>query len=332
MQQTKMRTLATLSPALQRQPPTAVGSTLDLEQRIRELKRERNAVILSHFYQESEIQELADFIGDSLQLARAAQRTTADVILFAGVHFMAETAKILNPTRIVLVPDMKAGCSLADGCPADRFAAWRGQHPGAVAISYINCTAEVKALSDIICTSSNAVRVVESVPAHQKILFAPDRNLGRYVMKQTGRHMELWPGGCIVHETFSQRKLIALRHAHPSAKIVAHPECEEPVLDMADYIGSTNALLEYVVNDNAQAFIVVTESGILHEMSKRAPNKQLIAAPPEANCHCNECPFMRLNTLEKVCQALERLEPRVEMSDTLREAALRPLERMLSIG
>ena len=332
MQQTKMRTLPTLSPALERQPTSALGSTLDLEQRIRELKRERNAVILSHFYQEDEIQDLADFIGDSLQLAREAQKVSADVILFAGVHFMAETAKILNPTRIVVVPDMKAGCSLADGCPADQFAAWRRQHPGAVAISYINCTAEVKALSDIICTSSNAVRVVQSVPGHQKILFAPDRNLGRYVMKQTGRHMELWPGGCIVHETFSQRKLIALRHAHPAAKIVAHPECEEPLLDMADYIGSTNALLNYVVNDNAQEFIVVTESGILHEMRKRAPNKQLIAAPPEANCHCNECPFMRLNTLEKVCQALERLEPRVEMSDTLREAALLPLERMLAIG
>jgi len=329
--QKNMRTLA-MAPSSERAPATAVGSTLDLEGRIRELKRERNAVLLSHFYQESEIQDLADFIGDSLQLAREAQRASADVILFAGVHFMAETAKILNPTRIVLVPDMNAGCSLADGCPADRFAEWRRMHPGAVAISYINCSAEVKALSDIICTSSNAVRVVESVPAHQKILFAPDRNLGRYVMKQTGRPMELWPGGCIVHETFSQRKLIALRHEHPDAKIVAHPECEAPLLEAADYIGSTTALLNYVVNDNARKFIVLTESGILHEMKKRAPGKEIIAAPPEGNCHCNECPFMRLNTLEKVCQALERLEPRVEMSDTLREAARIPLERMLSIG
>ena len=232
--------------------PAAARPALDLDERIRELKRERNAVILAHFYQESEIQDLADFIGDSLQLAREAQRTSADVILFAGVHFMAETAKILNPTRIVLVPDMKAGCSLADGCPADRFAAWRAKHPGAVAISYINCSAEVKALSDIICTSSNAVKVVQSVPADKKILFAPDRNLGRYVMKMTGRHMELWPGGCIVHETFSQRKLSALRVEHPDAKVVAHPECEAPILDTADYIGSTNALLNYVVNDNAQ--------------------------------------------------------------------------------
>jgi len=326
-----MRILATLSPAAQRQP-TAVGSTLDLEQRVRELKRERNAVLLAHFYQESEIQDLADFIGDSLQLAREAQRTNADVILFAGVHFMAETAKILNPTRTVLVPDMNAGCSLADGCPADRFAQWRAQHPGAVAISYINCTAEVKALSDIICTSSNAVRVVESVPAHQKILFAPDRNLGRYVMKQTGRHMELWPGGCIVHETFSQRKLIALRHEHPGAKIVAHPECEEPLLDMADYIGSTNALLNYVVNDNARQFIVVTEPGILHEMKKRAPHKELIAAPPEANCHCNECPFMRLNSPEKLYLALRDLAPRIELPEELRLRAKLPIDRMLALS
>lgn len=307
-------------------------AVLDLDERIRELKRSRNAVILAHFYQESEIQDLADFIGDSLQLAREAQRTSADVILFAGVHFMAETAKILNPTRIVLVPDMKAGCSLADGCPADRFAAWRAQHPGAVAISYINCSAEVKALSDIICTSSNAVRVVQSVPLDKKILFAPDKNLGRYVMKQTGRHMELWPGGCIVHETFSQRKLSALRLQHPNAKVIAHPECEEPILDIADYIGSTNGLLNYVINDNAQSFIVVTEAGILHEMKKRAPHKELIPAPPDANCHCNECPFMRLNTPEKVYSALDKLEPRLELDEALRIGAQRSLDRMLAIG
>jgi quinolinate synthase len=311
--------------------PEAKRSPLDLDERIRELKRERNAVILAHFYQESEIQDLADFIGDSLQLAREAQRTSADVILFAGVHFMAETAKILNPTRIVLVPDMAAGCSLADGCPADRFAAWRARHPGAVAISYINCSAEVKALSDIICTSSNAAAVVQSVPADKKILFAPDRNLGRYVMKQTGRAMELWPGGCIVHETFSQRKLAALRVAHPAAKVVAHPECEAPILDTADYIGSTNALLNYVVNDNAQEFIVVTEAGILHEMKKRAPGKLLIAAPPDSNCHCNECPFMRLNTPEKVYAALDTLSPRLEMDEDLRRRAQAPLDRMLEI-
>src|SRR5690349_24950873 len=310
----------------------SIDPSLDLEEEILRLKRERNAVLLAHYYQESDIQDLADFLGDSLQLAQQAKKTTADVILFAGVHFMAEVAKILNPTRIVVVPDMKAGCSLADGCPADRFAAWRARHPDAVAISYINCSAEVKALSDIICTSSNAVRVVQSVPPEKKILFAPDRNLGRYVMKQTGRHMELWPGGCIVHETFSQRKLSALRVEHPDAKVVAHPECEAPILDTADYIGSTTALLNYVVNDNAQKFIVVTEAGILHEMKKRAPNKQLIAAPPDANCHCNECPFMRLNTPEKVYAALDTLSPRLEMDEALRVAAQAPLDRMLSIG
>jgi quinolinate synthase len=310
----------------------AAVAHLDLDERIRELKRERNAVILAHYYQESEIQDLADFIGDSLQLAREAQKTSADVILFAGVHFMAETAKILNPTRTVLVPDMKAGCSLADGCPSDRFARWRAEHPGAVAISYINCSAEVKALSDIICTSSNAVRVVESVPRDKKILFAPDRNLGRYVMKQTGRNMELWPGGCIVHETFSQRKLAALRQEHPDAKVIAHPECEAPVLDTADFIGSTQGLLNYVVNDNAQKFIVVTESGILHEMKKRAPSKELIPAPPEANCHCNECPFMRLNTPEKVYLALRDMQPSLEMPEELRVAAKLPLDRMLAIS
>jgi quinolinate synthase len=325
MVMTSGREASTVAPQPSRAP-------LDLDERIRELKRKRNAVILAHFYQESEIQELADFIGDSLQLARAAQSTSADVILFAGVHFMAETAKILNPTRIVLVPDMAAGCSLADGCPAARFAAWRARHPGAVAISYINCSAEVKALSDIICTSSNAVRVVQSVPADKKILFAPDRNLGRYVIKQTGREMELWPGGCIVHETFSQRKLAALRVAHPAAKVVAHPECEAPILDTADYIGSTTALLNYVVNDNAQEFIVVTEAGILHEMKKRAPGKLLIAAPPDSNCHCNECPFMRLNTPEKVYAALDTLSPRLEMDEGLRLRARAPLDRMLEIG
>jgi quinolinate synthase len=322
-------------PLIHRNPSSARATgahALDIDERIRELKRSRNAVILAHYYQDSEIQDLADFIGDSLQLARAAQRTTADVILFAGVHFMAETAKILNPSRVVLVPDMKAGCSLSDGCPADRFALWREQHPGAVAISYINCSAEVKALSDIICTSSNACKVVESVPKDRKILFAPDRNLGRYVMKETGRDMELWPGGCIVHETFSQRKLAALRHEHPDAKIVAHPECEEPVLDSADFIGSTQALLNYVEQSDARKFIVVTESGILHEMKKRAPHKELIPAPPEANCHCNECPFMRLNTPEKVHDALLNLTPHLEMSESLRQAAQAPLDRMLAIG
>jgi len=308
-------------------------STLDLDDEIRRLKRERNAVILAHYYQDSEIQDLADVIGDSLQLAQAAQKTTADVILFAGVHFMAETAKILNPGRIVLVPDMKAGCSLSDGCPVDRFKAWKARHPGAVVVSYINCSAAVKAESDYIVTSSNAVKIVNSIPREQKILFAPDKNLGRWVAKQTGRDdLVLWQGSCIVHETFSLRKLEDIRIAHPEAKVIAHPECEEPLLDRADFIGSTAALLRYVENDNAREFIVVTESGILHQMQKRAPNKLLIPAPPLANCACNECPFMRLNTPEKVYLALRDLEPRLEMAEELRARAQVPIDRMLALS
>lgn len=307
-------------------------ASLDLDAEIEKLKKQRNAVILAHFYQDSEIQDVADFIGDSLQLARQAQETTADVILFAGVHFMAETAKILNPSRTVLVPDMAAGCSLADGCPAAQFRAWRAQHPGAVSISYVNCSAEVKALSDIICTSSNAKKIVESVPKDQKILFAPDRHLGAYLIRETGRDMVLWQGGCIVHEAFSQKKLIVLRQKHPTAKVIAHPECESPILDEADYIGSTTALLNFVVNDNAEKFIVVTESGILHQMQQRAPQKQLIPAPPEDNCHCNECPFMRLNTPEKVYLALRDMKPTLEMPEALRLAAKAPLDRMLELS
>ena len=307
-------------------------STLDLDEEIRRLKRERNAVILAHYYQESEIQDLSDVIGDSLQLAQAAQKTQADVILFAGVHFMAETAKILNPERIVLVPDMKAGCSLADGAPIDRFKAWKARHPGAVVVSYINCTAAVKAESDYIVTSSNAVKIVSSIPKDQKILFAPDKNLGRYVAKQTGRELVLWPGSCIVHETFSLRKLEDIKVAHPEAKIIAHPECEEPLLEQAHFIGSTAALLRFVENDNAKEFIVVTEAGILHQMKKRAPTKTLIPAPPLANCACNECPFMRLNTPEKVYLALRDLEPRLEMDEELRARAQVPIDRMLALS
>jgi len=281
-------------------------ATLDLDSEIRRLKRERNAVLLAHYYQDSEIQDVADFIGDSLQLAQEAKRTQADVILFAGVHFMAETAKILNPERTVLVPDMAAGCSLADGCPADRFRAWRARYPGAVAISYINCSAAVKAESDIICTSSNAEKIVRSIPADQQILFAPDRNLGRYLIKKTGRDMVLWPGSCIVHETFSLRKLVELQQQHPEAKVIAHPECEEPLLDMADFIGSTAALLRFVQNDPASQFIVVTESGILHQMKKVAP--------------------------EKIFLALRDLQPELQMDDALRVAAKKPIERMLELS
>jgi quinolinate synthase len=307
-------------------------STLDIDEEIRRLKRERNAVILAHYYQDSEIQDLSDVIGDSLQLAQAAQKTTADVILFAGVHFMAETAKILNRERIVLVPDMKAGCSLADGCPVDRFKAWKARHPGSVVVSYINCSAAVKAESDYIVTSSNAVKIVNAIPRDQKVLFAPDKNLGRWVMKQTGRDLVLWQGSCIVHETFSLRKLEDIRVAHPEAKVIAHPECEEPLLERADFIGSTAALLRYVENDDAREFIVVTESGILHQMQKRAPGKLLIPAPPLANCACNECPFMRLNTPEKVYLALRDLEPRLEMDEELRARAQVPIDRMLGLS
>jgi quinolinate synthase len=306
---------------------------LDLDAEIKRLKKERNAILLAHYYQEGEIQDLADFIGDSLQLAREAKKAQADVIVFAGVHFMAETAKILNPNSTVLVPDMAAGCSLADGCPAEQFKAWQAQYPDSITISYINCSAEVKALSDYIVTSSNAVKIVEAMPKDKTILFAPDKNLGRYVMKQTGRDLVLWQGSCMVHETFSIRKLIALQQKYPDAKIIAHPECEEPLLELAHYIGSTSGLLEYVQKDAAKEFIVVTESGILHEMQKRAPDKVLIPAPPEnESCSCNECPFMRLNTPEKIYLALRDNRPELIMDEALREAARLPIERMLELS
>jgi quinolinate synthase len=310
----------------------AVPRDVDLEDEIQRLKKERNAVLLAHYYQDSEIQDVADFIGDSLQLAQQAAKTKADVICFAGVHFMAETAKILNPTRTVVLPDLEAGCSLASGCPADRFAAWIARHPGSVVVSYINCTAEVKALSDYIVTSSNAEKIVRHIPADRKVLFAPDKNLGAYLQKKIGREMVLWQGSCIVHETFSLRKLIGLKERHPGALVIAHPECEEAVLGMADYIGSTTALLKYAVSSPAREFIVVTESGILHQMQKQAPDKTFIPAPPDANCACNECPFMKKNTLEKVYLSLRDLEPRIEMSPELIERARLPIERMLELS
>ncbi|MET0389923.1 MAG: quinolinate synthase NadA [Polyangiales bacterium] len=310
----------------------AIDPSLDLEQEIRRLKRERNAIILAHFYQESEVQDLADVIGDSLQLAQAAKKTDADVIAFCGVHFMAETAKILNPTKTVVLPDLDAGCSLADGCPADRFRAWQARHPGSVTISYINCSAEVKAASDLICTSSNAEKIVRSVPEGTTILFGPDRNLGRYLVEKTGRDMVLWPGVCVVHETFSLRKLIGLKERHPDAEVIAHPECEANVLRLASFIGSTNALLQYALKSDKSTFIVVTESGILHQMQKQAPHKTFIAAPPEANCACNECPHMRRNTLEKLYLCLRDLSPQLEMPEELRRAAERPITRMLELS
>lgn len=300
---------------------------------IERLRKERNAVILGHYYQEPEIQDLSDFIGDSLQLAKAARDTNADVILFCGVHFMAEVAKILNPDRIVLVPDMNAGCSLADSCPADALAAWKAAHPEHLVVSYINCTAATKAQSDIICTSSNAVRVINSLPPDRPILFAPDKNLGAWLVRQTGRPMDLWQGSCIVHETFSESALMELMARHPDAKVIAHPECEPAILDHADFIGSTSALLDYTRTSGFQTFIVATEPGILHQMSKANPDLTYLPLPgQDETCACNACPFMRLNTLEKVYLALRDLEPRLEMDEDLRVAALAPLERMMTLG
>jgi quinolinate synthase len=319
-----------------RQMAAALTGTYDLEGEVERLKKQRNAVVLAHYYQESDIQEVADVVGDSLQLAQAAAKTSADVICFAGVHFMAETAKILNPERIVVLPDLEAGCSLASGCPADRFGAWiakhRAERPDLVVVSYINCTAEVKALSDYIVTSSNAEKIVRSIPTDRTILFAPDKNLGRYLERKIGRKMVLWQGTCVVHETFSLRKLVGLKERHAGALVVAHPECEEGVLAMADYIGSTTALLKYAVSSPAKEFIVVTESGILHQMRKAAPDKTFIAAPPDANCACNECPFMRKNTLEKVMLSLRDLQPRIEMAPELIERARKPIDRMLALS
>jgi len=309
-----------------------VDPSLDLDAEIRRLKKERNAVLLAHYYQESDIQDVADFLGDSLQLAQAAAKTEAAVICFAGVHFMAETAKILNPDRVVVLPDLEAGCSLASGCPADAFVAWKGRHPGAVVVSYINCTADVKAASDYIVTSSNAEKIVRQIPEGKEILFAPDRNLGRWLEQRTGRKMVLWQGSCIVHETFSQRKLLGLKERHPGALVLAHPECEEPVLALADFIGSTTAILKYAESSPREEFIVATEAGILHAMQKAAPGKRFIPAPPDAACACNECPFMKLNTLEKVYLALRDLTPRLEMSPELIARARVPIDRMLALS
>jgi quinolinate synthase len=302
---------------------------MDLFQRIGQLKREKNAVILAHYYQDPDIQDVADFIGDSLELARAAQKSQADLICFAGVHFMAEGAKILNPSRKVILPDLRAGCSLSDSCPPTRFQAFKKANPDHFVISYINCSAEIKAMSDVICTSSNAIRIVEKAPKDRPILFAPDRNLGRWVMEKTGRDMTLWQGSCIVHETFSERKIIDLKTAHPGAKLIAHPECEESLLKGADFIGSTSQLLKHVVESPDLTFIVATEAGILHQMRKKAPGKNLIAAPPNQNCACNECPFMKLNTLEKIARCLETGGPEVIVPESVRERANLALTRML---
>jgi len=305
---------------------------LDLEQEIMRLKREMNAVILAHYYQDSEIQDLADFVGDSLQLSQQAAKTSADVIVFAGVLFMAETAKILNPDKPVLLPDLKAGCSLADGCPADLFQQFRERHPDHLVISYINCSAEVKALSDIICTSSNAERIIRQIPPEQPILFAPDRHLGRYLMKKTGRELRLWQGSCIVHEMFSERSLVQLKERHPQAVVLAHPECTEAVLRRADYVGSTSGLLDYAKQSPATEFIVATESGILHQMEKACPGKIFISAPGEGGCACSDCPHMKLNTMEKLYLCMRDRKPEISLDEELRVRALRPIVRMLQMS
>ncbi|WP_370584669.1 quinolinate synthase NadA [Oculatella sp. LEGE 06141] len=304
----------------------------DLFAAIQDLKRELNAVVLAHYYQEPDIQDIADYIGDSLGLSRQAADTNADVIVFAGVHFMAETAKILNPDKLVLLPDLAAGCSLADSCPPAEFAAFKAAHPDHLVVSYINCTAEIKAMSDVICTSSNAVTIVNQIPADQPIIFAPDRNLGRYVMAQTGRDMLLWQGSCMVHETFSEKKLVQLQIEHPDAEIIAHPECEPSVLRHANYIGSTTALLNYCQHSSKSSFIVATEPGIIHQMQKQAANKRFIPAPPLHNCACNECPHMRLNTLEKLYLAMKNRTPEITLPEETRLAALQPIQRMLELS
>ncbi len=310
----------------------AVDPTLDLFEAIEQLKREKNAIILAHYYQEPDIQDIADYIGDSLGLAQQAEKTSADMIVFAGVHFMAETAKMLNPGKKVLLPDLKAGCSLSDSCPPPIFKAFKEKHPDHIVISYINCSAGIKALSDIICTSSNARQIVESLPLDQKIIFAPDKNLGAYINKVTGRDMVLWNGACMVHEIFSLEKITKLKERHPEAKFIAHPECEEAVLRLADFIGSTTQLIKYAVEDEANSFIVATEAGILHQMQQKAPLKTFIPAPPDNACACNDCPHMKLNTLEKLYLCLKYEQPEIILDEALRIAARRPIDRMLELS
>ncbi len=310
----------------------AIDPSLDLFAEIEKLKKEKKAIILAHYYQEPDIQDVADFIGDSLGLAQKAEKTDAEVIVFAGVHFMAETAKILNPSKKVLLPDLRAGCSLSDSCPPALFKSFTDKHPGHLVISYINCSAEIKALSDIICTSSNAQLIVESLPKDQKIIFAPDKNLGAYINRQTGRDMVLWNGACMVHEIFSLEKITKLKTRHPQAKLIAHPECEEAVLQIADFIGSTTQLLKFVEKNEFGMFIVATEAGILHKMQEAAPGKTLIAAPPNNSCACNDCPHMKLNTLEKLYLCMKYEQPEILMDESLRLRAKKPIDKMLEMS
>lgn len=309
-----------------------IDPTLDLMEEIEKLKKEKNAVLLAHYYQEPEIQDIADYIGDSLGLAQQAAKTDADMIVFAGVHFMAETAKILSPTKKVLLPDLRAGCSLSDSCPPHLFKKFKEQYPDHVVITYVNCTAELKALSDIVCTSTNAVQIVESLHPEAKIIFGPDKNLGDYVMRKTGRDMVLWNGACMVHEIFSQEKIARLREEYPDAKFIAHPECEKEILERADYIGSTSGLLKYTQENPAKVYIVATESGIIHQMQKASPDKMFIPAPPNNACACNDCPYMKLNTLEKLYNCMKYELPEVDLPEDLIERARKPIERMLDIS
>lgn len=309
-----------------------IDPTLDLFEEIQKLKKEKNAIILAHYYQEADIQDIADYIGDSLGLSQEAARTDADIIVFAGVHFMAETAKILNPDKKVLLPDLKAGCSLADSCPAPLFAAFKAKYPDHIVISYINCSAELKTLTDIVCTSSNAEKIVASVPKDKKIIFAPDKNLGAYLVKKTGRDMVLWDGSCMVHEIFSLEKITRLKAEHPDARLIAHPECEAAILEIADHIGSTTALLNYTIKSPDKKFIVATETGIIHQMEKASPDKTFIPAPPNNSCACNDCPHMKLNTLEKLYTCLKYETPEIIMDEELRKKAELPIRRMLELS
>ncbi len=310
-----------------------ISDKLNIKEEILKLKKEKNAIIMAHYYQINEIQDIADFVGDSLALAQEASKTKADIILLAGVYFMGETAKILSPKKKVLVPDLNAGCSLADSCPADDFEKFKKQYPDHVVVSYVNTTADVKALSDIVVTSTNAVGIINSIPIEKSILFGPDRNLGNYLQGLTGREMVLWDGACHVHEQFSLEKIIALKKEHPKAQIIAHPECKKPLLIMADFIGSTAALLKYTKDTNFQEFIVATEAGILHQMQKYSPNKRFIPAPPnDSTCGCNDCEFMKLNTLQKVYLALKHEYPEVLVDESIRVEAVKPIVRMLEIS
>ncbi len=314
-------------------PPVAADlPPADLPAAIAELRRQRKAVILAHYYQDDAIQDVADFIGDSLELARKAASTDAEVIVFCGVHFMAETAKILNPGKTVLLPDLEAGCSLADACPAEAFAAFRAEHPDHIAVSYINCSAAVKANSDLICTSSNAVDLVRQLPADRPILFGPDENLGRWVQAQSGRALTLWPGSCQVHVAFSEQALLKLKLEHPTAEVLAHPECQQHLLDLADFIGSTSKLLHRAELSPADSFIVLTEPGILHQMRLKVPDKAFFEVPGTDGCSCNACPYMRLNTLEKLWRCLDQMAPEIVMEEPLRLRALAPIEKMLALS